>query len=62
MTYIVRASKGDAVAVTVRLRVVAAIVKARTLLDDGWSVVVIGPDDVHYPPDAFDRLLSCIDS
>lgn len=53
---------GDAVAVTVRLRVVAAIAKARTLLDNGWSVVIIDPDDVHYPPDAFDRLLSCEDS
>ena len=62
VTYIVRASKGDAVAVTIRLRAVAAIARARTLLDDGWSVVIIGPDDVHYQPNAFDRLLSCVDS
>jgi hypothetical protein len=62
VTYIVHASRGDAIAVTIRLRVVAAIAKARSLLDDGWSVVIIGPDDVHYPPDAFDRLLSCVDS
>jgi hypothetical protein len=59
VTYIVHASKGDAVAVTVRLRVTAAIAKAQSLSDDGWSVFIIGPDEVRYPPSEFDRLPAC---
>jgi hypothetical protein len=62
VTYIVHASKGDAVAVTIRLRVVAAVAKAQMLLEDGWSVVIISPDDIHYSPDGFDKLLSCVES
>jgi hypothetical protein len=61
VTYIVHASKEDVVAVTVRLRVVAAVAKARSLSDKGWNVFIIGPDDVHYPPSEFHRLLACPD-
>jgi hypothetical protein len=62
VTYIVHASKGDAVAVTVRLRVTAAIAKARSLSDDGWSVVIIGPDEVRYAPSEFHNLPACPES
>jgi hypothetical protein len=62
VTYIVHASRGDAIAVTIRLRVVAAVAKAQMLLEDRWSVVIIGPDDIHYSPDGFDELLSCMES
>ena len=59
MTFIVHASKDDAVAITIRLQVVVAVAKARSLADAGWSVVIIGPDNVRYPPPEFDKLLAC---
>jgi hypothetical protein len=57
VTFIVHASKGADVAVTVRLSVVVAIAKGRSLLEDGWDVFIIGPDDIHYTPPEFDKLL-----
>ena len=56
VTFIVQASKGDDVAVTVRLSVVVAIAKARSLLEEGWDVFIIGPDDIRYIPPEFDKL------
>ena len=58
MTYIVHALKNDEVAITVRLRAVAAIAKAQSLAADGWDVVIIGPGDVKYSPIEFDKLLA----
>ena len=59
MTFIVHASKGDAVAITIRLQVVAAVAKARSLADTGWEVFIIGPDDRRYSPTDFYKLLAC---
>ena len=59
MTFIVHASKGDAVAITIRLQVVAAVAKARSLSAAGWSVYIIGPDDVRYTLADFDKLPAC---
>ena len=58
MTFIVHASKNADVAITVRLRAVAAIAKAQSLSTDGWNVVIIGPDDIKYTPAQFDKLLA----
>ena len=58
VTFIVHASKNDEVAITVRLRAVAAIAKAQSLSAEGWDVAIIGPDDVKYSPAEFDTLLS----
>jgi precorrin-4 methylase len=58
VTFIVRASKNDEVAITVRLRAVAAIAKAQSLSAEGWDVVIIGPDDIKHSPAEFDKLLS----
>lgn len=58
MTFIVHASKDDAVAITVRLQAIAAVNKARSLLAEGWNVVIIGPDDVKYRPAEFEKLLA----
>jgi hypothetical protein len=57
VTFIVNASKGEDVAVTVRLSVVVAIAKARSLLDEGWQVFITGPDGIRYYPAEFDKLL-----
>ena len=59
MTFIVHASKGEAVTITVRLRVAAAIAKARALVDAGWDVYVVSPDGIRYTPADFDRLRTC---
>lgn len=58
VTFIVHASKNDEVAITVRLRAVAAIAKAQSLSAEGWDVVIIGPDHIKYSPAEFDKLLS----
>jgi hypothetical protein len=58
VTFIVHASKNDEVAITVRLRAVAAIAKACSLATEGWDVVIIGPDDIRYSPAEFDKLLT----
>jgi hypothetical protein len=57
VTFIVNASKGEDVAVTVRLSVVVAIAKGQSLLDEGWQVFITGPDGVRYDPSDFDKLL-----
>jgi hypothetical protein len=59
LTFIVHASRGETVVITVRLRVAAAIAKARVLSDAGWNVYIISPDDIRYSPAEFDRLLAC---
>ena len=59
VTFIVHASRGEAVVITVRLRVAAAIAKARALSDAGWEVYIISPDDIRYTPADFDRLRAC---
>ncbi len=59
MTFIVHASKDNAVAITIRLQVVAAVAKARSLADEGWSVFIVGPDGVRYPTAQFDKLTAC---
>jgi hypothetical protein len=59
LTFIVHASRGEAVVITVRLRVAAAIAKARALSDAGWDVYIISPDDIRYTPADFDRLRAC---
>jgi hypothetical protein len=57
VAFIVNASKGEDVAVTVRLSVAVAIAKGRSLLAEGWQVFITGPDGVSYPPAEFDKLL-----
>jgi hypothetical protein len=57
VTFIVHATRGDDVAVTVRLGVVVAIAKGRSLLEQGWDVFITGPDDTRYYPSEFDKLL-----
>ena len=59
MTFIVHASKDEAVTMTVRLRATAAIAKARALSDAGWDVYIISPNDIRYSPSEFDKLLAC---
>ena len=58
VTFIVHASRGEDSATTVRLSVAVAIAKARALVDEGWHVVITGPDGIRYGPPDFDRLLS----
>ena len=58
VTFIVNASKGEDVAVTVRLSVVVAIAKGLALAEDGWQVFITGPDGIRYYPSEFDKLLS----
>ena len=58
MTFIVHASRGEEATTTVRLSVVVAIAKGRTLADEGWQVFITGPDGIRYYPSEFDRLLS----
>jgi hypothetical protein len=58
VTFIVNASKGEEVAVTVRLSGAGAIAKAHSLLEAGWQVSITGPDGVRYHPPDFDKLLS----
>ena len=58
MTFIVHASRGEDTATTVRLSVVVAIAKGRTLVDEGWQVFITGPDGTRYYPPEFDKLLS----
>jgi hypothetical protein len=56
VTFIVNASRGEEATTTVRLSVVVAVAKARSLLQDGWQVVITAPDGVRYCPDEFDKL------
>jgi hypothetical protein len=57
VTFIVHASKGEDVAETIRLSVVVAIAKGRSLLDEGWQVYITGPDGIRYYPAEFEKLL-----
>ena len=59
VTFIVHASKSNDVVVTVRLRVIAAVEKARLLSDAGWDVYIISPNSIRYTPAEFDKLLAC---
>jgi hypothetical protein len=58
VTYIVHASRGEDVTTTVRLSVVVAIAKGRSLAGEGWQVFITGPDGIRYYPSEFDKLLS----
>jgi hypothetical protein len=58
VTFIVHASRDEDATTTVRLSVAAAVAKGRTLADEGWQVVITGPDGIRYPPPEFDKLLS----
>ena len=58
VTFVVNASRGEESAVTVRLSVVVAIAKGRSLLAEGWQVFITGPDGLRYEPAEFDQLLS----
>jgi hypothetical protein len=58
LTFIVHASKGEAVTTTVRLSVVVAIAKGLAFVEEGWEVFIIGPDGVRYEPSEFEKLLS----
>jgi hypothetical protein len=56
VTFIVHASRSEAATTTVRLTVAAAIARARTLADEGWQVVITGPDGIRYNLTEFDEL------
>ena len=56
MTFVVHASKGEDVQVTVRLSVAVAVAKGRILLDEGWQVYITGPDGIRHYPATFDEL------
>ena len=58
VTFIVHASRGETATTTVRLSVAVAVAKGRTLADEGWQVVITGPDGIRYIPSDFDELLS----
>ena len=58
MTFIVQASRGEETTTTIRLSVVVAIAKGRTLAEEGWQVFITGPDGARYHPSEFDKLLS----
>ena len=58
VTFIVQASKGEDTTTTIRLSVVVAIAKGRSLAEEGWQVFITGPDGIRYHPPEFDKLLS----
>jgi hypothetical protein len=58
VTFIVHASRGEDTTTTIRLSVVVAIAKARSLAEEGWQVFITGPDGIRYYPSEFDKLLS----
>ena len=58
MTFIVHASRGEDATTTIRLSVVVAIAKGRSLAEEGWQVFITGPDGIRYYPSEFDKLLS----
>lgn len=57
VTFFVNASRGEEATTTVRLGVVVAIAKARSLVKDGWQVFITTPDGARYGSDEFDELL-----
>jgi hypothetical protein len=58
VTFIVHASKGEDTTTTIRLSVVVAIAKGRSLAEEGWRVFITGPDGIRYHPPEFEKLLS----
>lgn len=58
MAFIVHASKGEYATTTIRLSVAAAVAKGQAFAEEGWQVVITGPDGNRYHPAEFDRLLS----
>ncbi|WP_154070838.1 MULTISPECIES: hypothetical protein [Bradyrhizobium] len=40
------------------MSVVVAIAKGLAFVEEGWQVVIIGPDGVRYEPSEFEKLLS----
>jgi len=58
VAFIVHATRGEDTTTTVRLSVVVAIAKGRTLADEGWQVFITAPDGNRYYPAEFDSLLS----
>jgi hypothetical protein len=58
VTFIVHASRGEDATTTIRLSVVVAIAKGRSLAEEGWQVFITGPDGNRYYPSEFDKLLS----
>lgn len=58
VTFIVHASRGEDTTTTIRLNVVVAIAKGRSLGEEGWQVFITGPDGLRYYPCEFDKLLS----
>jgi hypothetical protein len=60
VTFIVHFSKGDGFSTTVPLNVIAAIAKARILVEEGWEVFITDGDGTQYQPCHFDKLESTI--
>jgi len=58
VTFIVHASRGEDVRITVRLSAAAAIAKARSLHDEGWQVYITRPDGMRHYPQTFNELLA----
>ena len=58
MTFFVHATKGERTVITARLSAEVAIAKGRTLLGEGWEVLITGPDGTRYGPCEFDSLLA----
>jgi hypothetical protein len=58
MTFIVRGTKDEDAAMTVRLRAETAVAKARDLVLAGWHVFIECPHGIRNYPDDFDNLLS----
>jgi hypothetical protein len=58
VAFIVHASRGEDSTTTIRLSVVVAIAKGRSLAEEGWQVFITGPDGVRYYPAEFEKLLS----
>jgi hypothetical protein len=58
VAFIVHASRGEDSTTTIRLSVVVAIAKGRSLADEGWQVFITAPNGIRYYPSEFDKLLS----
>jgi hypothetical protein len=58
VAFIVHASRGEDTTTTIRLSVVVAIAKGRSLAEEGWLVFITAPDGRRYYPAEFDKLLS----
>jgi hypothetical protein len=58
VAFVVHASRGEDTTTTIRLSVVVAIAKGRSLAEEGWQVFITGPDGIRYYPFEFEKLLS----